>query len=252
MSAVSLISRRLRARRTPAARADGDGAAPLRLHLGCGPYVVEGWENVDKSPSVLLAHMPILRRAMHRAGMISDFQARGFPTNIVYADVTRRLPYPSGSAAFVYSSHLIEHLSRWQALDFARECARVLAPGGLMRVCTPDLREMTGSYLQGEIRGEAENGWGTAADAFMSEVNAFSEIPGSFLQRFIRRQFSGAIHQWLYDAKSLVLLLEQGGLPGAAVRTFRVGELPDLDLLETRPVGLFMEVRRPSGRLLEP
>lgn len=137
MSAVSLISRRLRARRTPAARADGDAAAPLRLHLGCGPYVVEGWENVDKSPSVLLAHMPILRRAMHRAGMISDFQARGFPTNIVYADVTRRLPYPSGSAAFVYTSHLIEHLSRWQALDFARECARVLAPGGLMRVCTP-------------------------------------------------------------------------------------------------------------------
>ncbi len=242
MSAVSLVARRLRAHAAPPGPAD---AAPLRLHLGCGPYTVEGWENVDKSPSILLAHTPRLRRVLRRAGVISDFQAAGFPTDIVYADVARRLPYPDASAGFIYSSHLVEHLSRWQAVRFARECARVLAPGGLMRVCTPDLRGMASAYLAGEVG--ADSGWSTPADAFMSAVNAFSDIPGSFAQRFIRRQFSGAIHQWLYDAESLATMLAEGGLPGAVVASFRVGELPDLHLLETRPVGLFMEVRRGAG-----
>jgi predicted SAM-dependent methyltransferase len=210
---------------------------------------VAGWENVDKSPSILLAHTPTLRRMLRRAGVISDFQAAGFPTDIVYADVARRLPYPDESAAFIYSSHLVEHLSRWQAVRFARECARVLAPGGLMRVCTPDLRGMAHAYLAGEIGSDSD--WSTPADAFMSDVNAFSDIPGSFVQRFIRRQFSGAIHQWLYDAESLASMLAEAGLPGAVVRSFRVGELPDLHMLETRPVGLFMEVRRAARALAE-
>lgn len=246
MNAMALVSGRLRAR--PVARAPaGDGASALRLHLGCGPHVVEGWENVDKSPSILLAHTPTLRSVLRRAGIISEFQAAGFPTNIVYADVAHRLPYADDSAAFVYSSHLIEHLSRWQALAFTRECARVLVPGGVMRICTPDLRQMATAYLEGAISTQSASGWRTPADAFMSDVNAFSVIPGSFLQRFIRRQFSSAIHQWLYDAESLALLLAEGGLPSAELRTFRVGELPDLHALETRPVGLFMEARRPGG-----
>ncbi len=242
MSAVSLVARRLRAHRAPPTSAAGGGGATLRLHLGCGPYTVDGWENVDKSPSVLLAHTPTLRRLLGRCGILGDVQTAGFPTDIVYADVARRLPYPDGCAAFVYSSHLVEHLSRWQAVRFVRECARVLAPGGLMRVCTPDLRGMAATYLAGEV--DPRTGWSTPADAFMADVNAFSDLPGGFVQRFIRRQFSGAIHQWLYDAESLALMLEEGGLGGAVVRSFRVGELPDLHVLETRPVGLFMEVRR--------
>jgi predicted SAM-dependent methyltransferase len=220
----------------------------LWLHLGCGPHVVEGWENLDKSPSIVLAHTPRLRRLLHRAGVLSDFQAAGFPTNIIYADVARHLPYADGSVAFIYSSHLIEHLSRWQALDFTRECARVLAPGATMRVCTPDLRQMAVAYLAGELCTESAAAFQTPADAFMSDVNAFSEIRGSWVARLIRRQFSAAIHQWLYDAESLRLLLAEGGLPDAVVRTFRAGDLPDLHLLETRPVGLFMEARRPAER----
>ncbi len=254
VSVASLMSTRLRARAASASLVPtGDpGAAALRLHLGCGPHVVEGWENIDKSPSILLAHTPTLRRVLRRTGMINDLQAGGFPTGIVYADVASRLPYPDGSAAFVYSSHLIEHLSRWQALAFARECARVLAPGGVMRVCTPDLHQMATAYLEDVISTTAAPGLRTPADAFMSDVNAFSEAQGSFLQRFIRRQFSGSIHQWLYDAESLALLLAEGGLPSGQVRAFRVGDFPDLHLLETRPVGLFMEARRPLGQLAEP
>jgi hypothetical protein len=101
---------------------------------------------------------------------------------------------------------------------------------------------MVTAYL--EESQQDRHGWQTPADAFMTEINAYSDIPGIWVQRFIRRQFSGAIHQWLYDAESLTHLLDEGGLPGAHERSFREGELPDLDIIETRPESLFIEVRR--------
>lgn len=214
----------------------------LKLHLGCGPHVVPGWENVDKSPSVLLSRTPRLRRGLLRANIINDVQAVGFPKGIRYANVSKRLRYASGAASYVYSSHLIEHLSRWQAVAFVRECTRVLARGGVMRIATPDLRSMTMAYLSGAR--DLETGWETPADSLMAEVNPFQDLPGSPAQRVIRRQFSGAMHQWLYDARSLTHLLSEGGLPGAELRSFRIGELPDLDVIETRPKSLFVEVRR--------
>lgn len=190
----------------------------------------------------MLSRTPRLRRALLRANILYEMQAIGFPRGITYADVSRRVPYPSGAASYIYSSHLIEHLSRWQALAFVRECTRVLAAGGVMRVATPDLRRMARAYLSGAQ--DREVGWETPADSFMAGVNAFHDIESNFARRFIRRQFSGAIHQWLYDAESLTHLLDEGGLHGAEPRSFRTGELPDLDLIETRPDSLFLEVRR--------
>jgi predicted SAM-dependent methyltransferase len=214
----------------------------LKLHLGCGPYVVPGWENVDKSPSVLLARAPWLRRALLRANVLAEAQAAGFPPGIRYADVSRRIPYPAQSASFIYSSHLIEHLSRWQALGFVRECKRVLANGGVMRVATPDLRRMTTAYLSGTP--PLDGIWETPADSFMHELGTFHDIQANPVRRFIWRQVSGSSHQWLYDAESLTQLLSEGGLPGAEPRSYRVGALPDLDVLEIRPNSLFLEVRR--------
>lgn len=219
-------------------------SAGLRLHLGCGPFVVPGWENLDKSPSVPLSRAPWLRRALHRANVIHGAQAVGFPRGIKYADVARRIPYPDGTASYIYSSHLIEHLSRWQALSHVRECARVLAGGGVMRVVTPDLRRLASAYLSGAV--DRDGGWVTAADSFMAEVNAFQEIEGNLARRFIHRHLAGPAHQWLYDEESLTRLLGDGGLPGAESRSFRAGELPDLDVIEIRPDSLFVEVRRPA------
>ena len=39
-----------------------------KLHVGCGSDVYDGWVNIDKSPSVLLARAPALRAALSRTG----------------------------------------------------------------------------------------------------------------------------------------------------------------------------------------
>lgn len=212
----------------------------VRLHLGCGSTVVPGWQNLDKSWNVYLARVPGARRVLERARVLTAEQASAvFPRGIVRADVRRGLPYPDGSAEYVYSSHMIEHLSLWQAREVVRECARVLAPGGLIRVATPDLAALVRAYVEGNASSGA-----TPADSFMEQLLTFHERPGSLAQRLVRRLLT-APHQWLYDAASLSRLLEQGGFENPVARGFRESEMPDLDQLEDRPGSLFVEARRP-------
>lgn len=207
----------------------------MKLHLGCGSTVVPGWQNIDKSPSIVLARIPGLRPTLARIGLISRAQQEAvFPPGIIRADVRRGLSYPDASAEFVYSSHMIEHLARWQGLAFLRECFRVLRPGGRVRLATPDLAELVDEYTQ---EGDA--------DAFMDRVGHFVEQPGSPTRGLLRRLFTGAAHQWLYDEASLRRLLEEAGFVDVERRAFRDSELPDIALLEDRDGSLFVEARRP-------
>ena len=61
-------------------------------------------------------------------------------------DVTTGIPYPDDSVALIYHSDILEHLSYYEAIAFLNECKRVLKPGGLMRVCVPDLSVIIEAY----------------------------------------------------------------------------------------------------------
>jgi len=215
----------------------------LRLHLGCHEHVVPGWENLDKSPNVYLSRAPGLKAMLRRAGVLNDEQARyTFPSNAIHADVTKGLEYADGSASYVYSSHMIEHVSHWRALELLRDCFRVLQPGGVIRLLTPDLEQWIQEYGRGDTAKET-----TRADAFMTKLGIYSEQRGTVVQRFVRRNMSGAIHQWLYDFESLSRLLEQAGFVDVRRWSYREGTVPDLDLLEHHREGLHVEAARPPS-----
>jgi hypothetical protein len=210
----------------------------LRLHLGCGSTVVPGWENIDKSPSIVLARVPGMRRILAAVHVLTPEQANAvFPSGIVRADVRRGLHYEDATVRYIYSSHMIEHMPRWQGLALVKECRRVLIPEGVLRLATPDLAQVVDAYRSGVKGGAA-----TAADAFMGGLGTFLEQPGSRVQRLLQRLFV-APHQWLYDEQSLTLLLEDAGFFDVGVRGFRDSALPDIALLEHRD-GLFVEARR--------
>jgi predicted SAM-dependent methyltransferase len=164
-----------------------------------------------------------------------------FPRDAIHADVTKGLKYPDHSASYVYTSHMIEHVSRWRALELLRECFRVLSPGGVVRVLTPDLERWVEDYAQGDTSNAA-----TRADAFMAKLWVYSEQPGTLVQRFVRRNMSGAIHQWLYDFESLSALLGEAGFADVTRWTYRDGTVPDLDQLEHHREGLHVEATRPA------
>lgn len=94
---------------------------PLKLHLG-GWDVKEGWTivNVEDRPGV---------------------DVRG--------NVTDLSMFATESVDEVYASHVYEHLSYQNELVQAfNEVARVLKPGGMLRVAVPDLEMLCRLYLQ--------------------------------------------------------------------------------------------------------
>ncbi len=93
----------------------------LRLHLGSSANRLPGWVNID----------------LLRPGRRLD----------LYWDLRRGLPFPSGSVEAIFAEHLIEHLTYGQGTVLLRECARVLRPGGVLRIGVPDLDRYVASYL---------------------------------------------------------------------------------------------------------
>jgi predicted SAM-dependent methyltransferase len=87
-----------------------------RLQIGSGPSTMPGWLNSD-----LIA-------------------------GDLYLDLTRPLPLPSGSFAYVFGEHVIEHLSEPAGAALLSELRRILRPGGVVRLTTPDLRKMIALY----------------------------------------------------------------------------------------------------------
>jgi len=83
---------------------------PLYVHVGCGDQRLPGWVNVDRQP------LPSVDRVV---------------------DVTQGLPFEDVEALF--AEHFLEHLPLDEALAFLLETHRVLAPGGRLRLTTPNL-----------------------------------------------------------------------------------------------------------------
>jgi hypothetical protein len=114
---------------------------PPWLNVGCGTIAPEGWVNIDRLPGLALARFPLIRAAAVRFGVLRGPQAQVlWPKGIERIDVRKRLPFSDGSVGVVYSSRMLEHLVRADAIRFLAECRRVLRMTGCCaspcRICT--------------------------------------------------------------------------------------------------------------------
>ncbi len=81
----------------------------IKLNLGCGRDVREGWVNVDKHPC-------------EGVDLVLDLDKDP-------------LPFPDGSVDEVYASHVLEHLLKWEELVI--EVHRVLKPRSRFEIIVP-------------------------------------------------------------------------------------------------------------------
>ena len=148
-----------------------------KLQLGVGPTALDGWLGTDIAPQ-------------------SD--------RIVYLDATKPFPFDNDVFDYLYSEHMIEHMSWHEGLFMLQECQRVLKPGGTVRIATPDLEVLIGLYSRTENPlNQRYIKWIT--DKFLTQVGVYK---APFV---INNAFRNWGHQFLYDGNLLEMAMQNAG-----------------------------------------
>ena len=160
-----------------------------RLHLGSGDRIIEGWANIDIT---------------------------GLRT--ITWDLRKPLPLAKGQVRFVYTEHFVEHIERADGVRLLSRVRNAMAPGGVLRISTPDLGKLVADYQAGRVIKMEHGGW-------------FPETPCRMINEGMR--YWG--HVFVYDEAELVALLKECGFSG--IRRVKWGESdhPELRNLESRP-----------------
>ena len=126
----------------------------VRINFGCGKSPIQGWINLDNSYALKLKNFYPLVTLLKILNLISRSQLRNIEfnrrTNIVFADATKKFNFDNNSVDVIYTSHMLEHLSKNSANHFIKECNRVLKKGGILRIVVPDIKKIVDDYLLNE------------------------------------------------------------------------------------------------------
>ncbi len=96
---------------------------PIKLHLGCGGEKWKDFLNVDLNPA------KPGEKDSSRNGCVAE----------VFADM-RNLGLPDNCVDEIFTSHTIDHFTRWEGLDMIKDWLRMLKPGGRIVMEAADFR----------------------------------------------------------------------------------------------------------------
>jgi len=167
----------------------------LKINLGSGHWKFDDWVNVD-----------------------IDYSSE--PD--VVANLAADLPFADGAARLMYTEDFIDQLELGQAAAFLRECHRILTPGGVLRVLTPDMQKLAYLYLHDQDR--LKELWKSFVRVPLS-----LDTPGEIFN--VGMRFAG--HTFLYDAETFEALASGCGYEVRRV-AYQQSEVPELRGLDLR------------------
>ena len=174
------------------------GTKCRKMHIGCGKNILLDWLNCDYSPS---------------------------SAQVFYLDATAAFPFAGGSFDYIFSEHMIEHVPYAAGQRMLSECFRVLKPGGVIRISTPNLVNIA-SLMWDATTPEKQLYIKTATDKY---------IPGNtrYLPGFVVNNFYWDFwHYFIYDPDTLTQAFESAGFRSVERMTSGVGSVPELSGLE--------------------
>jgi predicted SAM-dependent methyltransferase len=179
-----------------------------KLHIGCGKNLLSEWLNMD--------HCPIFRDAL-------------------FLDARRPFSFSDHTFHYIFSEHMIEHISYNDGLKMLNECQRILRPFGKIRISTPDLSFILGLYENEKTVLQREYlKW--AAHEFFDDQQEVNEV---FIINNLMRNWG---HTFIYDENTLRDAMRKVGFTNIVKCDLRQSEDPELCNLEN-------EARLPAGLL---
>lgn len=168
----------------------------LRVMIGSGPTKVDGWLSTDLIPS---------------------------RSDVVFLDASEPFPFESNSVDRIHTEHMIEHVDHPIGRNMLAECARVLKPGGRIRIATPDFDRVIA--LAGPVGEDV-----TDLARQSNLRNGIETEHASDPIWAVNRLFSGYGHRFLYTEEMLTRELAAAGLTDIA--RYEVGESEDPELAD--------------------
>lgn len=175
----------------------GGRKGDIKLNVGCGTDYKDGWINIDNN---------------------SDNNIEKLDLNW---DLRNPLPFDEGTVDYIFNEHLIEHLTVEEGRRVLADLMRVLKPGGILRIATPDLKDAVELYLNPNWR----------KDRLIKEFHLdFIKTPAEL----INIEFSWWGHKWLYDWTEMKRRLDEWGYKKYKKTKLRQSTHSALRNLETR------------------
>lgn len=151
-------------------------SAAKRLQIGCQNHPMEGWLNADINP-------------MH--------------DEIILMDATQPFPLPDNTFETVFSEHMIEHIGFPEGQFMVKECFRIMKPGGVIRLSTPDIRFLIDLYH--EPKTESQQKYLDFSKRYFGDKRPMLDTV------VINNFFRDWGHQFIHDFKTLEYILKEAG-----------------------------------------
>lgn len=118
------------------------------------------------------------------------------PRADTYMNLAKPLPFADASIDLIFTEEFIEHISKADAAIMLRECHRVLKPGGVLRVATPDLDWLGASVSAGIIPCDLVN------STFYEHGHRYIYSRAEMLAALVAAGFTEARHSTYKDPAS--------------------------------------------------
>lgn len=191
-----------------------------KLQIGAGPNRLEGWLNADLSP---------------------------VSSEIVFLDARERFPFEDRVFDYVFSEHLIEHLTYREGLFMLGECYRILKPGGKLRTATPNIEQVVGLYSKEKSELQTQY-----LEQYVDHLHRLHPEQAHDGVCFVVNSFFRAWHhQFLYDPPTLQAAMEGTGF--VEITQYLPGESGDGNLcgIESHGSSIGDEMNRFETMVLE-
>ena len=189
----------------------------MKLNLGCGSQVPDGWVNVDYALGARFMKIPFFRAFNRKVRLFNlDWNEKTY-----LHDLTKKFPWADSSIDIVYSSHILEHFSKEAGRKFLAEWHRVIRRNGIIRIVVPDLRHNVIEYTEGRIY----------ADDFVEKLGVLYGNSNNALKKRLSPFFQFP-HKCMYDNSRLIEILSEIGVEASTRVAF------DSDIKEIRLVEL--------------
>jgi SAM-dependent methyltransferase len=176
-----------------------------KLQIGAGTNPLPGWLNTDLEPTT---------------------------EDVLLLDATKTLPFGDAIFDYVFSEHMIEHITYKDGLFMMKEVFRVLKPDGKVRIATPDAKKIVGLFSKNKTEEQKEY-----IQMVVTEIMGLYSPQRSELQKrrpewdidcehvrryfpniaedgvcfIVNQLFRGFGHKHLYDENSMLALMLEAG-----------------------------------------